>query len=69
VLYVINMQIGLITPPMGLETFLVSSTFDIPMGRLLRGILPFLIVLFVFLALIIALPQITLWLPGMMRPG
>jgi C4-dicarboxylate transporter DctM subunit len=69
VLYVINMQIGLITPPMGLETFLVSSTFDIPMGRLLRGILPFLIVLFVFLALIIALPQITLWLPGMMRAG
>lgn len=69
VLYVINMQIGLITPPMGLETFLVSSTFDIPMGRLLRGILPFLVVLFVFLALIIALPKITLWLPGMMRVG
>ena len=69
VLYVINMQIGLITPPMGLETFLVSSTFDVPMGKLLKGILPFLIVLFVFLALIIALPQIALWLPNMMRAG
>jgi tripartite ATP-independent transporter DctM subunit len=66
VLYVVNMQIGLITPPMGLETFLVSSTFNIPMGQLLRGILPFLIVLFVFLAILITFPQITLWLPGMM---
>ena len=66
VLYVVNMQIGLITPPMGLETFLVSSTFDIPMGQLLRGILPYIIVLFIFLAILIAFPQITLWLPGMM---
>jgi C4-dicarboxylate transporter DctM subunit len=67
VLYVVNMQIGLITPPMGLETFLVSSTFNIPMGKLLRGILPFMIVLFIFLAILIAFPQISLWLPGMMK--
>ena len=66
VLYVVNMQIGLITPPMGLEVFLVSSTFNIPMGKLLRGILPFLIILIIFLAIIIAFPQISLWLPGMM---
>jgi C4-dicarboxylate transporter DctM subunit len=66
VIYVVNMQIGLITPPMGLEVFLVSSTFNIPMGELLRGILPFLIILIIFLAIVIAFPQISLWLPGMM---
>jgi tripartite ATP-independent transporter DctM subunit len=66
VLYVVNMQIGLITPPMGLEVFLVSSTFNIKMGELLRGILPFLIVLIIFLFILIAFPKISIWLPGMM---
>ncbi len=67
VLYVVNMQIGLITPPMGLELFLMRTAFDIPMDKLLRGVLPFLVVLFIFLAILIAFPQISLWLPGMMR--
>ena len=66
VLYVVNMQIGLITPPMGLELFLMRTAFDIPVEKLLRGVLPFLIALFVFLAILIAFPQISLWLPGMM---
>jgi C4-dicarboxylate transporter DctM subunit len=67
VLYVVNMQIGLITPPMGLELFLMRTAFDIPVDKLLRGVLPFLVVLFIFLAILIAFPQISLWLPGMMR--
>lgn len=66
VLYVVNMQIALITPPMGLELFLMRTAFNIPIDRLLKGVLPFIIVLFVFLALLIAFPQISLWLPGMM---
>jgi len=67
VLYVVNMQIGLITPPMGLELFLMRTAFDIPLEKLLRGVVPFLIALFIFLAILIAFPQISLWLPGMMR--
>jgi len=69
VLYVVNMQIGLITPPMGLELFLMRTAFDIPVDKLLRGVLPFLVVLFIFLAILIAFPQISLWLPNMMRDG
>lgn len=67
VLYVVNMQIGLITPPMGLELFMMRTAFNIPVDKLLRGVTPFIIVLFIFLALLIAIPEITLWLPGMMR--
>jgi len=67
VLYVVNMQIGLITPPMGLELFLMRTAFDIPVDKLLRGVLPFLIALFIFLAILIAFPEISLWLPGMMK--
>jgi C4-dicarboxylate transporter DctM subunit len=69
VLYVVNMQIGLITPPMGLELFLMRTAFNIPVDKLLRGIVPFLITLFIFLAILIAFPQISLWLPSMMRGG
>jgi C4-dicarboxylate transporter DctM subunit len=69
VLYVVNMQIGLITPPMGLELFLMRTTFNIPVDKLLRGVLPFLISLFIFLAILIAFPDISLWLPSMIRTG
>jgi C4-dicarboxylate transporter DctM subunit len=69
VLYVVNMQIGLITPPMGLELFLMRTAFDIPVDKLLKGVLPFLVALFIFLAILIAFPEISLWLPGMMRGG
>jgi C4-dicarboxylate transporter DctM subunit len=67
VLYVVNMQIGLITPPMGLELFMMRTAFNIPVDKLLKGVLPFLITLFIFLAILIAFPQLSLWLPSMMR--
>jgi TRAP-type C4-dicarboxylate transport system permease large subunit len=69
VLYVVNMQIGLITPPMGLELFLMRTTFNIPLDKLLKGVLPFLIALFIFLAILIAFPDLSLWLPSMIRTG
>jgi tripartite ATP-independent transporter DctM subunit len=69
VLYVVNMEIGMITPPMGLELFLMRTVFDVSVGRLIRGVWPFLIALFAFLVIIIAFPQISLWLPSMMRGG
>lgn len=66
VLVVVNMQIGLITPPLGLDLYIMRNTFGIPTGELIRGVIPFVLVLFVFLALLVAFPQITLWLPNMM---
>lgn len=66
ILYVTNMEIALITPPMGINLFLVRNTFDIKSGELLKGILPFMVVLLVFLAVMVAFPQLSLWLPSMM---
>jgi C4-dicarboxylate transporter DctM subunit len=66
ILVVVNLQIGLITPPLGLDLYIMRNTFGIPIGELLRGVTPFVIVLLVFLALLIAFPQIILWLPGQM---
>ncbi|HJX12614.1 MAG: hypothetical protein A2W25_15680 [candidate division Zixibacteria bacterium RBG_16_53_22] len=66
VLFVTNMEIALITPPMGINLFMVRNTFNIGTGELLRGILPFMVVLILFLAVMVAFPQLSLWLPGMM---
>jgi TRAP-type C4-dicarboxylate transport system permease large subunit len=65
-LVVVNLQIGLITPPLGLDLYIMRNTFGIPTGELLRGVFPFLIMLLIFLAILVAFPQITLWLPNLM---
>jgi C4-dicarboxylate transporter DctM subunit len=64
--YVVNMEIGLITPPMGINLFVTSNVFKISNGALIKGALPFLAVAVVFLFLIIAVPQLSLWLPSAM---
>ena len=67
ILVVVNLQIGLITPPLGLDLYIMRNTFGIPTGELLRGVFPFLINLLVFLALLVAFPEITLWLVNLME--
>jgi C4-dicarboxylate transporter DctM subunit len=67
VLVVVNMQIGLITPPLGLDLYIMRNTFGIGTDELLHGVLPFLGTLLVFLALLVAFPQMTLWLPNLMK--
>jgi tripartite ATP-independent transporter DctM subunit len=66
VLFVVNMEIALITPPMGINFFLVRNTFNIESIELMKGVWPFLIALGLFLVIMIAFPQLSLWLPGMM---
>ena len=66
VVFVVNTQIGLITPPMGVDLFAVKTIFNIPTGDIIRGVFPFLISEIIFLALISAFPPISLWLPNMM---
>ncbi len=64
--YVVNMEIGLITPPMGINLFLTGSVFEVPSSDLMKSVLPFLAVCLLFLALVVGFPQLSLWLPGIM---
>jgi tripartite ATP-independent transporter DctM subunit len=66
VIFCVNTQIGLITPPMGVDLFAVKTVFNIPTMEILKGVTPFLLAEIVFLAVLIAFPQISLWLPNMM---
>ena len=66
VVFLINTQIGLITPPMGTDLFAMKTVFNIPTMDIIRGVIPFLLFEILFLAVIILFPQISLWLPSMM---
>jgi C4-dicarboxylate transporter DctM subunit len=62
---VVNMEIGMITPPVGLNLFVTSGVAGMPMMDVVRAALPFLGVLFVFLIMVTYIPIISTWLPTM----
>jgi len=64
IIFTHNMEIGLVHPPVGLNLFVLSSVAVAPMGTVIRGILPYLILLLLVLAVITYVPVLTLWLPG-----
>lgn len=66
ILFVKAAEIGLITPPMGINVFVVASTTGVPVGKVFRGVWPFVFAELVVLALLVAFPAISLWLPGRM---
>ena len=67
VVFVVNMQIGLITPPMGMDLFSMNAIFGVPTGELIRGVAPYLGVLILFLAVVMVFPQMCVWLPNLMK--
>lgn len=66
VVAVVNAMIGLITPPYGLLLFIVSSITKEPVGRVIREIWPFILALFVALAIITFVPDFVLWFPRLL---
>ncbi|OCX66216.1 C4-dicarboxylate ABC transporter permease [Thioclava sp. SK-1] len=67
VVAVIVIEMGMITPPVGLNVFVVKGVAeDVPMLTVFRGVTPFLLAMIVGLVLIIAFPQIALLLPNTM---
>jgi len=63
IIMVVNMEIGMITPPVGLNLFVTSGVAGMPMMRVVRAALPFLGVLFIFLILVTYVPWISTYLP------
>lgn len=63
IIMVVNMEIGMITPPVGLNLFVTSGVAGMPMMRVVKAALPFLAVLFVFLIMVTYIPVLSTWLP------
>src|SRR5439155_16837531 len=66
VVAVVNIMIGLITPPYGLLLFMMVKIAEVPLKDLVREVMPFLGAMMVALALITFIPEIVLWLPRLM---
>lgn len=66
VISVLMMEAGLITPPLGLNIFVIAGVADVPMETVFKGAIFFLLAIFAVVLLITIFPQIALFLPGIM---
>jgi len=67
VILTINMEVGLITPPVGLNLYVLKGVApDVSLPTVLKGSLPFVLLMFLTMALIAVFPEIALWLPSRM---
>ncbi len=60
---VVNIMLGLITPPYGLLLFVMTTISGQPLGRIVREVVPFLLAMLAALLIITLVPDISLWLP------
>lgn len=68
-LVVTNIEVGLLTPPVGLNVFVVKAAAgpDVELMNLFRGVVPFFFIMLLMLALLVVFPSIVTFLPGLMR--
>ena len=60
------MEIGMISPPFGMNLFVCAKSCDVPVKTLYKGILPFFAMDFAHVALLVAVPLLSTWLPSLM---
>lgn len=63
IIMVINLELGMITPPVGLNLFVVAGVAKEKLGTVIRGVIPFIVLMIAFLIVTILVPQMSLWLP------
>jgi tripartite ATP-independent transporter DctM subunit len=66
VIIVLNLMIGVATPPVGMSLFVVAHVAKIPLEGVMRAVLPFLVPLILVLALVTYVPALSLWLPSLL---
>ncbi len=65
---VIMVEMGLITPPIGLNVFIIAGTArDVPMSSIYRGVIPFIIAIVICISILVAFPQIALFIPNLSK--
>jgi C4-dicarboxylate transporter DctM subunit len=66
IIMVVNMEIGMITPPVGLNLFVTSGITGMPLLKVVKAAFPWLLILLVFLIIITYIPAISTWLPTLL---
>jgi C4-dicarboxylate transporter DctM subunit len=65
IIFTHNMEIALVHPPVGLNLYVLATISTAPIGEVIRGILPFLVLLLIVLMIITYWPPLTMWLPAL----
>ncbi len=63
IIMVVNLEIGMVTPPVGLNLFVTAGITSLSIGQVVRAALPWLLLLLTYLVFITYVPVISLWLP------
>jgi C4-dicarboxylate transporter, DctM subunit len=63
ILLMINLELAMITPPVGMNLFVIKGITDAPLSEVVKGASPFVMLLIVALAVLAIFPQLALWLP------
>ncbi len=66
IIMILNLGVGLCTPPVGNSLFVGCAIAKLPLEKSIKAFLPFYIAMLIVLALVICVPAVTLWLPGLL---
>ncbi len=66
ILLTVSLELALVTPPVGMNLFAIKAIARAPIAEVIQGIVPYLLLLLLGLALVLAFPALALWLPGTM---
>jgi C4-dicarboxylate transporter DctM subunit len=66
IIYVVNMEIGLVTPPVGLNLFVASGITGMPLVEVVRAAIGWLMILLGFLIVVTYIPEVSLYLPNLL---
>lgn len=64
VIVILMAEVGLVTPPLGLNAFVVARATNRPVGEIFRGVTPYVLAHLVLVGIFVAFPQLILWLPN-----
>ena len=67
VIIVVLSELSLITPPVGMNLYVVQGVTNAPLNEVIRGIIPFAIIFLIGIVILVAFPQISLFIPNMMK--
>jgi C4-dicarboxylate transporter DctM subunit len=66
IIMVVNMEIGMITPPVGLNLFVTAGVAQMSVGNVIRAALPWVGIMFLFLLIVTYVPTVSTWLPTLL---
>jgi C4-dicarboxylate transporter, DctM subunit len=67
IIMIVNLAVGMLTPPVGVNLFVASSIAGLRIEHLIKPLIPFYVVLLIDILLISYIPQISLWLPAVLK--